>query len=175
MYESGNCVWNTGYFVTSIGYVQESYKKHMPEMAAQLDEIGNTIGTADYQATLDRIYPTLESISFDDAILTHLDPAGAAVLHAPMGWSDPGTLYSLKEAINPSVEENVTRGLVIDSESKDCLIYNYEDHKLVMGVGLESMVVVNTPNAMLVAHKEDIKKVKAIVEGFAGTDLEKYS
>ena len=175
MYASGNCVWNTGYFVTSIGYVQNAYQKHMPEMAAELDKIASSIGTADYQATLDSIYPTLESISFDDAILTHLDPAGAAVLHAPMGWSDPGTLYSLKEAINPSTDENVTRGLVIDSESKDSLVYNYEDHKVVMGVGLEGMIVVNTPSAVLVVHKDDIKKVKALVEGFAGTDLEKYS
>ena len=175
MYASGNCVWNTGYFVTSLGYVQNAYKKYMPEMAAQLDEIAASIGTADYQATLDRIYPTLESISFDDAILTHLDPAGAAVLHAPMGWSDPGTLYSLKEAINPSMDENVTRGRVIDSDSKDSLVYNYEDHKIVMGVGLDGMIVVNTPSAVLVVHKDDIKKVKALVEGFAGTDLEKFS
>ncbi len=175
MYASGNCVWNTGYFVTSIGYVQDSYRKHMPEMAKELDEIAATLGTDEYQATLDRIYPTLESISFDDAILTHLDPAGAAVLHAPMGWSDPGTLYSLKEAINPSADENVTRGLVIDEHSKDSLVYNYEDHKLVMGIGLEGMIVVNTPTSVLVVHKDDIKKVKAIVEGFAGTDLEKYS
>ena len=175
MYDSGNCVWNTGYFVTSIGYVKGAYKEHMPEMAAQLDEIADSIGTDSYQATLDRIYPTLESISFDDAILTHLDPSGAAVLHAPMGWSDPGTLYSLKEAINPSAAENVTRGLVIDSESKDSLVYNYEDHKIVMGVGLEGMIVVNTPNAVLVVHKDDIKKVKALVEDFAGTELEKFS
>ncbi|MFK7804389.1 MAG: mannose-1-phosphate guanylyltransferase [Anaerolineae bacterium] len=175
MYASKNCVWNTGYFVTSIGYVQNAYKEYMPEMATQLDEIAASIGTDSYQATLDRIYPTLESISFDDAILTHLNPKDAAVLHAPMGWSDPGTLYSLKEAINPSVEENVTRGRVIDSDSKDSLVYNYEDHKIVMGVGLEGMIVVNTPNAVLVVHKDDIKKVKALVEGFAGTDLESFS
>lgn len=175
MFNSGDCVWNTGYFVTSIGYVQEAYKKHMPGMAVQLEEITNSIGTDGYQATLDRIYPTLESISFDDAILTHLNPADAAVLHAPMGWSDPGTLYALKEAINPSVEENVTRGCVIASDSKDSLVYNYEEHKIVMGVGLEGMIVVNTPNAVLVVHKDDIKKVKALVEGFSGTDLEGFS
>ena len=63
----------------------------------------------------------------------------------------------------------------MDNHSKDSLVYNYEDHKLVMGIGLEGMIVVNTPNAVLVVHKDDIKKVKALVEEFAGTDLEKYS
>ena len=175
MFTSGSCVWNTGYFVTSIGYVQQAYQRHMPEMWAQLSEITATLGSDDYQAKLDGIYPTLEKLSFDDAILTHLDPADACVLHAPMGWSDPGTLYALKEAINPSTEENVTRGLVIDAGSKDSLIYNYEDKKLVMGVGLEGMIVVNTPDAVLVVHKDDIRQVKELVENFAGTDLETYS
>lgn len=175
MFASGEWVWNTGYFVTSVGYIQQAYQKLMPEMWAQLQRIGETIGTETYETTLAEIYPQLERISFDDAILTKLDLAGAMVLHAPMGWSDPGTLYSLKEAINPSEEENVTRGLVIDEHSQDSLIYNYESHKLVMGVGLEGMIVVNTPDAVLVVHKDNVPLVKQIVEGFAGTDLEKYS
>ena len=175
MYASGSCVWNTGYFVTSIGYVQSAYQKYMPEMWGQLSEITNALGTDAYQGKLDGIYPTLEKLSFDDAILTHLDSNDACVLHAPMGWSDPGTLYALKEAIDPSPDANVTRGLVIDAGSKDSLIYNYEDKKLVMGVGLEGMIVVNTPDAILVVHKDDIRQVKQIVEDFAGTDLESYS
>lgn len=175
MFAAGNCVWNTGYFVTSIGYVQAAYQEHKPQMWSQLQAIGEQIGTDTYQATLDEIYPQLESISFDDAILTHLDSNDALVLHAPMGWSDPGTLYALKEAINPDPKENVTRGVVRDDHSQDSLIYNYEPNKLVMGIGLEGMIVVNTKDAVLVVHKDQIPLVKKIVEGFAGTDLEKYS
>ncbi len=175
MFASGSCVWNTGYFVTSIGYIQQAYQQYMPEMWGQLSEITAAIGGDDYQTKLDEIYPVLEKLSFDDAILTHLDQKDACVLHAPMGWSDPGTLYALKEAINSDPEANVTRGLVIDAHSKDSLVYNYEDKKLVMGIGLEGMIVVNTPDAVLVVHKDDIRKVKQIVEDFAGTDLEDYS
>lgn len=174
MFAAGNCVWNTGYFVTSIGYIQRAYQQHKPELWAQLQAIGETIGRENYQETLNKIYPQLESISFDDAILTHLDSNDALVLHAPMGWSDPGTLYALKEAIDPSPEANVTRGTVRDDHSKDSLIYNYEAGKLVMGIGLEGMIVVNTKDAVLVVHKDQIPLVKKIVEGFAGTDLEKY-
>lgn len=174
MFATGNYVWNTGYFVTTIGYVLEAYQKYQPAMWAQLAAIGQTIGTAAYQETLNEIYPQIEAISFDDAILTHLNLNEALVLHAPMGWSDPGTLYALKEAINPDEQENVTRGLVRDDGSQDSLIYNYEPHKLVMAIGLEGMIVINTKDAILVVHKDDIPKVKHIVEGFAGTDLEKF-
>ena len=175
MFAAGNSVWNTGYFVTRIGYIEQAYTRFMPEMWSDLEKIGEAIGTAAYQETLNALYPTLESISFDDAILTHLDQQDACVLYAPMGWSDPGTLYALKESINPDPQENVTRGLVIDSESSDSLIYNYEADKLVMAVGLEGMIVVNTAQAVLVVHKDDIRQVKELVERFGGTDLEKFS
>ncbi len=174
MFAAGDCVWNTGYFVTRIGYVQQAYERHMPAMWHDLARIGAAIGQEAYEAALAAVYPTLESISFDDAILTHLDPADACVLYAPMGWSDPGTLYALKESINPDPQANVTRGRVIDSESSDSLIYNYEPDKLVMAVGLDGMIVVNTPQAVLVVHKSHIRQVKDLVEGFKGTDLEKF-
>lgn len=174
MFASGNCVWNTGYFITTIGYVLEAYQKYQPAIWAKLNAIGQTIGTAGYTAALNEIYPQIESISFDDAILTHLNLDEALVLHAPMGWSDPGTLYALKEAINPDPAANVTRGLVREDGSQDSLIYNYEPHKLVMAVGLEGMIVINTKDAILVVHKDDIPKVKNIVEGLAGTDLERF-
>lgn len=175
MFANGTHVWNTGYFVTTIGFVQDRYQQHQPQMWAQLAEIEAAIGQANYQATLHRIYPQLAEISFDDAILRHVAPEQALVLHSEMGWSDPGTLYALKEAVNPNQKENVTKGLVLDRQSQDCLIYNYEDHKLVAVVGLEGMIVVNTEDALLVVPKEYIPLVKDLVNGLEGTDLELYS
>ena len=168
-------VWNTGYFITTLGFVEAQYKLHQPAMWQQLSQIGAAIGKDDYLDRLQTIYPQLESLSFDDAILQYVAPEQALVLHSEMGWSDPGTLYALKEAINPSLEQNVTKGLVIDEESKDCLVYNYEPKKLVVAVGLEGMIVVNTDDAVLVVSKDNIPLVKKIVNGLEGTELEKYS
>lgn len=175
IFEQGSHVWNTGFFVTTPGYIQQLYKRFSPEMWRQLHEIELTIATENYDETLARIYPEMQAISFDDAILTHIDPDDALVLHSEMGWSDPGTLYALKEAINPDPSINVTKGLVIDTESEDCLIYNYESGKLVMAVGLEGMIVVNTDDAILVVHKDRIPLVKQVVNELQDTDLESYS
>ena len=114
-------------------------------------------------------------MSFDDAILHHIDPADALVLHGEMGWSDPGTLYALKEAVNPNVKANVTKGKVIVEASTDSLVYNYESDKLLTVIGLEGMIVVNTEDAILVVHKDNIPLVKKMVDGLEGTDLESYS
>lgn len=175
MFASGKCVWNTGYFVTTARYVQDKYAQHQPELWAGLSEIANAIGTDSYTETLHRVYPELAVLSFDDAVLTHLDPADGMVLHEGMGWSDPGTLYALKEAINPNTDENVTRGQTVVLESRDSLIYNYESDKVVAGVGLDGMIVVNTENAVLVVHKDNIKLVKQLVNDMVGTELEKYT
>ena len=175
MFAEKTHVWNTGYFVTTIGFVQQQYQEQQPQIWQQLSEIGQTIGQADYLETLHRVYPQIESISFDDAILQYVPPEKAAVLHGKMGWSDPGTLYALKEAINPDPTANVTEGQVITEQASDCLIYNHEVNKLVAVVGVEGMIVVNMDDALLVVHKDQIPLVKQLVNGLDGTDLEKYS
>lgn len=175
MFANKTHVWNTGYFVTTLGFVRRLYRQHQPQMAADLEKIESQIGSDGYEETLHSIYPELDVISFDNAILEHVAPEQALVLHAEMGWSDPGTLYALKEALNPDLSANVTKGRVVDTGSKDCLIYNYEPDRLVVVAGMEGTIVVNTEDAVLVVHKDMIPLVKAIVDGMEGTDLESYS
>lgn len=175
MFAEKSHVWNTGYFVTTIGFVQTLYRQHQPHMAAQLSEIERSIGRQDYRDTLHSVYPQMEAISFDDAILSYVAPEQALVLHSRMGWSDPGTLYALKEAINPDPAANVTSGLVIDERSRDCLLYNYDENKLLVAAGLEGFIVVNMEDALLVVHKDQIPLVKQIISGLEGTELEHFS
>jgi mannose-1-phosphate guanylyltransferase len=175
MFEAGTHVWNTGFFVTTPAYIRSLYQRFSPQMWDQLQIIESTIGTDDYTETLARVYPSLAAISFDDAILTHLDHERALVLHSDMGWSDPGTLYALKETLNPDTTANVTKGLVLDTASRDSLIYNYEPQKLLVAVGLEGMIVVNTEDAVLVVHKDNIPLVKKVINGLQDTELESFS
>lgn len=175
MFAGGNYVWNTGFFVTRPRFIRRLYMQHMPDMWAQLQTIEAAIGTDDYEQVLVDVYPQLESISFDDAILEHMEPGQALVLHSDMGWSDPGTLYALKETVMPDPEANATQGLVVDASCRDSLIYNYEPKKLVMAIGLDGLIVVNTEDALLVAHKDSIPQLKEEVNKLEGTELESYS
>ena len=175
MFAAGTHVWNTGYFITTVGYVQDKYAQHQPAMWSQLSEISSKIGTDGYLDALHTIYPKLDELSFDDAVLTHLDPNDALVLHGEMGWSDPGTLYALKEAIDSNPDNNVTRGLVKALESRDSLLYNYEEGKLMVGVGLDGMIVINTETSILVVHKDQIPLVKKLVNSMIGTELDSYT
>lgn len=175
MFAGGQHVWNTGYFVTTVAFIEAAYKRHQPRMWAQLQEIGQAIGQDQYQSVLERIYPQLDVASFDDAIVQKLALDEAVVLHGRMGWSDPGTLYALKEAINPDPKANVVKGLVSAHKTQDSLLYNFEESKLMAVVGLEGMVVVNMEDALLVVHKDHIPLVKELVNNLVGSELEKYS
>jgi mannose-1-phosphate guanylyltransferase len=175
MYISGKYVWNTGYFVTTLGFVVDLYQRYQPELWADLEQIGSVIGSSMYDETLAEIYPKLPAVSFDDAIVKKIELEEAVILHGDTGWSDPGTLYALKESINPDPDINVERGLVRAYKSADCLLYNYEPEKLLAVVGLEGMIVVNTEDAILVVHKDQIAAVKKLVDELIGSDLEKYT
>jgi mannose-1-phosphate guanylyltransferase len=175
MFAAKTHVWNTGYFVTTPSYIWARYEQHQPQMAATLRQIQDAIGSEAYEETLNALYPTLSEMSFDDAILVHVPNEQARVVYAEMGWSDPGTLYALKEALNPDETANVTRGLVVSDDSADCLLYNYEEDKLLAAIGLTGMIVINTDRAILVVHKSHIPLVKKMVNGLVGTELEQYT
>jgi mannose-1-phosphate guanylyltransferase len=175
MFASGSYIWNTGYFVTKTGFILSAYERLMPEMWDRLQRIGKAIDNDSYDDILHSEYPKMEVISFDDAIVKYLDAQDARVLHGNTGWSDPGTLYALKEAIDAGKDANVEKGLVKSLMTKDSLLYNYEEGKLLAAVGLDGMIVVNTNDAILVVHKDDIKLVKELVNQLVDSDLENYS
>lgn len=168
MFASGESLWNPGYFITSVDFVIKLYKKYMPKMYKSLEII-----IANPEKIKD-IYPVLESISFDDAIVEKTKPEQAVVLQVDMGWSDPGTLYALKEALQTSQDANVVKGKTYDLDSKDCLVFNYEDTKLVTTVGLSGMIVINMKDTMIVVHKDNVPKVKELVAKLEASGLEKY-
>lgn len=159
MYKSGEYFWNPGYFITSVDFLIEQYKKLAPEI---------------YQAVNSGDYHRAEKIHFDEAIIEKVDLSNAVALKTNMGWSDPGTLYALKEALQTDSQANVVKGLNALLDTEDSLIYNLEAGKLVAGVGLKGMVIVNTPDALIVAPKDEVVKITKLIEKMKLAGLDKY-
>ncbi len=168
LFEEGNSLWNPGYWITSIDFVLDLYHRFKPEMSDVLEKI-----TTDMSKITD-LYPKLESISFDDAIIENTNSNDAVVIKVDLGWSDPGTLYALKEALAESEVENITQGLVEEIDTKDTLVINKEAEKLVSVIGLDGHVVINTKDTILVVHKDKVPKVKEMVKKLEEEGLDKY-
>lgn len=170
-FESGHHAWNLGYFITTPKFLLSLYKKYVPKIYEKLKIIQGSYGTAKFSSILEKIYPELEKISFDNAILEKLDKKQAVVISEDLEWSDVGAWEALKEALQTSPEQNVTQGKVLTTDCKDSLIYNY-GNQMVVTIDLDGYLVVNTHDVILVCKKESVPKIKKMVEGLSGTENE---
>jgi mannose-1-phosphate guanylyltransferase len=170
----GHHSWNLGYFVTTPGFVWTLFKDLAPDLYEKLVKIQETVGTDKYQQVLGEIYPTIEKINFDNSILEKMDKNQAEVLAVDIGWSDVGAWEALKEAITNSVEENALKGQVVVEDCRDSLVFNYSD-KLVVGIDLDQMLVVDTDDVLLVCPQSSVPKLKKLLEKLANSEYEKLT
>lgn len=159
-----NFAWNPGYFVTTPKFLLSQFEKFTPDLYKGITKIKD-------EETLKNIYPMLEKISFDNAILEKIDPKYVSVIAADLGWSDVGAWEALKEALETKTEENVTKGKVLLNDALDNLVFNYTD-QLAVGIDLRKMIVINTDDVLLICHKNSVPKIKKLVEKLENTKHE---
>src|SRR3989344_3922190 len=172
-FASHDHVWNPGYFVVTSTYLWELFKTHSPKLFKKLEIIQQSVNTPKFNNVLSLEYPKIEKISFDNAVLEHVDPAQATVLVDDFGWSDVGAWEQLKEALQESKSANVVRGNVMLEDSQDSLVFNLDENKTIVGIDLNDLIVINTPDVILVTPKTSVSKIKTFVESLKGTALEK--
>jgi mannose-1-phosphate guanylyltransferase len=159
MFAAGDHFWNPGYFVTSIDFLLGSYRRLAPEI---------------YDKVVAGKYQEATALHFDEAILERLDLSRAAVIKLNMGWSDPGTLYALKEALEKSREENVIHGRVVSLDTHDSLLYNLEKEKMLAVIGLNGIMVINTPDALLVVPKNEVVHITKLIKKMGELGFKQY-
>ncbi|OGK35862.1 hypothetical protein A3A93_01265 [Candidatus Roizmanbacteria bacterium RIFCSPLOWO2_01_FULL_38_12] len=165
--------WNLGYFVSTPSFIYSLFKRYSPNIYEVMQKIiGNDHENKAFRDRLANHYSEMPEISFDNAILEQLDKEKAYVVVEDIGWSDVGAWEALKEALEQERNDNITKGHVLLQKSEDNLVYNYEDKKLVVGVCLDDILVVNTHDVVLVAKKSAVKEIKKLVESFQGTKNE---
>ena len=154
-------LWNSGNFVFPAGLMRNEIARFEPEMAAAVDE-----AVAKAKADLD--FLVLDDVSFGRATRKSIDYAVmertdcAAVLEADMGWSDLGTWSS---ALSFTPQDEVGNSVRGDAVLLDCRnVHVRSTDILTAAVGLEDVIVVTTPDAVLVLNSKEAGKVKALVE-----------
>ena len=173
-FQSKKYGWNLGYFVTTARFIYQNFERLAPNIYKNTEAILKNYGKDNYQSFLKEVYGKVESINFDNAILENLDKKDASVIVEDIGWSDVGSWEALKEALQLQINENVIKGKVYLDNTRDSLIYNYDEKKMVVGVDLDENIVINTQDVILIAKKNSMNKVKKIVESFSGTEHEDF-
>src|SRR3989344_1722455 len=167
-FASGHHAWNLGYFVTTPQFLWKQYERFVPNLYQGLSRIAAAWQTGKFNDVLNEVYPTLEKISFDNAILEKLNPSQGLVISENIGWSDIGAWEALKEALQEAEDKNGTQGKVLLNNTQDSLIYNYTD-QMVVTIDLDGYFVINTSDVVLVCRKDSVPKIKKLVESLNGT------
>lgn len=161
--EEGNYYWNSGMFAFQASVFLAEMDRLAPRMLQQV-RAAIAAGHGD-DALFQLDGPAFEacpSDSMDYAIMERTDSAVVIPLAAP--WSDVGAWDAVWGIAPKSVEGNSTTGDVMVEDSRNCLIHSTS--RLVASVGLDDIVVIETADAVLVAHKSRSQDVKRLVEAF---------
>jgi mannose-1-phosphate guanylyltransferase len=168
---AGNYFWNSGMFLWSARTLANALAEHLPKTALLLEEIASAFGTRRFSATFNRLYPKCENISIDYAVL---EPRSAKGEHegnifcliADFGWNDLGSWTALHE--HHTTKRSPVAGNIIDAEQTFVLNstgnYVYAPGKFVATVGVSDLVVVDTPDALLITTRQNAQDVGKVVK-----------
>jgi mannose-1-phosphate guanylyltransferase len=165
---TGNYHWNAGMFFWLVSTFLENLKQFLPKTHAALEKLSASIGTHSYERKLRAIYPKLENISVDYAVLEPATRAEGAprvfVIPAEVGWSDIGSWGAVHGLL---LDKNSTDGNVFVSpgyalDARGNLISSPGKYAVVIGV--HDLIVVDTPDALLICPRDRTQDVGKIVK-----------
>lgn len=163
---SGNSFWNAGMFFWRVSTYLNCLKRFLPATHAALDRLARDIGTRRYAGSLRRIYPRLENISVDYAIMEPATRAGSGanvcVLPADVGWSDIGSWAAVYELGTRDAAANVSAGPLYALDATGNYIYCPD--KFVAAIGVSDLIVVETADALLLCPRDRAQDIGKIVK-----------
>jgi mannose-1-phosphate guanylyltransferase len=162
---AGNFAWNSGIFVWRAGTILEQIRQHRPQLAANLEPILQALGTPAESDSLARFFHRLERVPIDKAVMEHAP--NCMVLEVPFRWNDVGDWRALADLLERDVSGNATSGAVVVRDTTNSIIVS-EDGGLVAALGVDDLVIVHSGMATLVARKDQLDKLKSLVEGLEG-------
>jgi mannose-1-phosphate guanylyltransferase len=174
---TGNYHWNAGMFFWRVSTFLENLRQFLPKTHAALEKLAASIGTRSYERKLRAIYPRLENISVDYAVL---EPATRAageprvfVIPAEVGWSDIGSWGAvhglLLDKNSPDGNVFLTPGYALDARGNlvSC------PGKIAALIGVHDLIVVDTPDALLICPRDRAQDVGKIVKWLEAQKLRK--
>jgi mannose-1-phosphate guanylyltransferase len=169
--KTGDYLWNAAYFIFSAKSLLDTYHLLAPEISERLDRIAGAIKTDQFTEVLKAEYSQFLKEPIDTVIAEK--NSKMVVIPSDFGWSDVGTWASLYELLSTKTgNKNVSRGHHIGMDDKNCLIYAQD--KLLATVGLEDVIIVDTPDVTLVCNKNKSQDIKKLIDKLKETGKEKY-
>lgn len=173
--ETGRYLWNSGMFCFTAGVMLDELARHAPGVLAQAEAALESAPLTDSNSWIIQeldVEKFAESpdISIDYAVMERSDRV--VVVPATFDWSDIGSWNALKQLVAADAEDNRAIGDVIFFDCRNT--YVQSEGRLVAAVGVKDLIVVDTPDAVLVVHPDHVQDVKKVVQELKNVDHETY-
>ena len=170
----GGHTWNAGIFVWRVYAFRQALERFQPRLAAALARIEELHRTPGWMSDVRDILEPIPAVTIDVGIA---EPAAAegrmAVVPLEAGWSDIGSWSALLEALSAKEGKDlVASGKHLDRGSRNVLVHGGD--RLVVTVGLEDVIIVDTPDALLVCSRDRAEEIKPVLDEIAQTAGERY-
>lgn len=163
--EAGNYLWNSGMFCFRVDVILDGIRKHAPEIFEKTCESWNITSddpsNKQHATYIEKeVFPKIPNISIDYAVMEHVDDV--KVVPNEIGWSDIDSWRSMSELIAPDPHGNKLVGDAVLVETTNTYIQS--DRRVIAVIGVDNLVVVDTPDALLVGHGDKMQLVKDVVD-----------
>lgn len=156
---TGNYLWNAGYAIGSISTFEKEMASHAPYLLEGYKSLRNAQNIQEYN----EIYLAFENNTIDRALMEKIEDL--LVVPAAFDWIDLGSFSDLSKVVSSDEAGNYMQGNIGTEAVQNSFIHNAEDKPVVV-IGLDNIVVVNTPEGILVAPKDMSQKVGDVSKRF---------
>jgi mannose-1-phosphate guanylyltransferase len=167
--EAGNYFWNSGMFLWQAETFARKLQQYAPEWHAYWEKMLLALKGKD-DAQVASLFQTIPSTSIDYALMEKA--RGVLMCEGNFGWSDVGAWSSLLDIWPKDQEGNVLRAESILLDTENCLVYSPD--RLTALIGVKDLIVVDTPDALLICRKDQDQKVKDIVRKLQKLNKDEY-
>jgi mannose-1-phosphate guanylyltransferase len=153
----GNFRWNAGMFVWSVPTVLREFNRHAPELA---DFISQLRASENFDKALREQFSKLPRISFDYAIMEKADRV--LVVEAGFDWDDIGSWHAVANYFEKDKQGNAANRAITAVDSSNNIVFG-ENRATVALLGVHDLIVVCTPDALLVCHRHEAERIKDLI------------
>ncbi len=169
--DAGTFYWNSGIFVWRAATILRALDERQPEMMARLRTIAAAAGSPAADEVLEREFTAIRGISIDYAVMEHA--TDVVVIEAPFTWDDVGSWQAIARLQGADAEGNTISARHLGLNTTGTIVRGTDDH-LIVTLGVEDLIVVHTPDATLVAAKQDEEAIRQLVKMIAERGWQQY-
>ncbi|MEX1248057.1 MAG: mannose-1-phosphate guanylyltransferase [Anaerolineales bacterium] len=166
--------WNSGMFIWKVERIWTEFEQQMPKLHKGLQKISRAWGNPDFETVLNYEWPRIAAQTIDYGIMEHAKDV-AVIPAKDMAWNDVGSWSSLFEVLKVDVNGNlVLHKQHIDFDSQNSLVHSNSQERMIVTVGIQDLVVVDTGDVLLICSKNRSQDLRKVIEVLKEKGLQRY-